>query len=132
MFVVDFISAAVLAFVLTVGFAAVVRDRGYRSIRDLPSAIWLTCAASWLGGILLVAFGPAVTGTHWLTFAVSGLLVGLLVLGLGNTRQFQRSVQSVTGEPGVDARPAIAGYFFVTLLLFFCAVSIRFYIVHLA
>ena len=132
MFVVDLISAAVLAFVLTVAFAAVVRDSGYRSIRELPPRMWLMCAASWIGGILLVAFGPVVTGTHWLAFAVTGLLVGLLVLALRKMPRLRHAVHSGTGEPGYDARPAIAMYFFVTLLLFFCAVSLRFYIVHLA
>ena len=132
MFVVDLISAAVLAFVLTVGFAAVVRGSRCRGIGELPPRIWLMCVLSWIGGILLVAFGPAVTGAHWLAFAVTGLLVGLLVLALRKVPNSRQSVHSGTGEPGDDGRPAIAGYFCITLLLFLCAVSLRFYLVHLA
>ena len=132
MFVLDFISASILAFLLTVGFAAVVRSRGYRQLRDLSARLWLISVASWLGGIVLVAFGPAATGTHWLPFAVAGLLLGLLVIALPNLSKFRRSVYTETGEPAGDARPAIAAYFIVTLLLFFCAISLRFYIVNLA
>ena len=132
MFVVDFIAACALAFVLTVIFAAIVRGCGYRTISELPASMWLMSVASWVGGVLLVAFGPAVTGSHWLPFAVTGLLIGLLVLGLRRMPRFRRRVHAETGEPGDDARPAIALYFFLTLLLFFCAISMRFYIVNLA
>lgn len=132
MFVVDFIAACLLAFVLTVGFAAIVTAGRYRQVRDLSAGIWLTAVASWLGGILIVAFGPALTGTHWLPFAVTGLLVGLLVLALRRVPRLRASVYGENPEPQGDARPAIAFYFCVTLLLLFCAISLRFYIVNLA
>ncbi len=131
MFVVDFISASILAVVLTVGFAAVVRAFGYRRVRDVSAGGWTIAAASWIGGILLVAFGPALTGTHWLPFLFSALLTGLLVICLQWMPTFRRSLQTETGEPGADARPLIAMYFIVTLLLYFCAVSFRFYVVEL-
>lgn len=132
MFVVDFIAASLLAFVLTVLFAALVRGSGCSGMRDLSARVWLMSVASWIVGISVVAFGPPLTGTHALPFALTGLLVGLLVLGLRRMPQFRRSVHTETGDPGGDARPAIAIYFFVTLLLFFCAISLRFYIVNLA
>ena len=132
MFVVDFISASVLAFVLTVVFAAIVRRGGYRHVREFSAAVWAMAIGSWLGGMVIVAFGPTFSGTHWLPFAFTGLLIGLLVVGLRKIPSFSRSLHTETGEPGADARPAIAAYFFVTLLLFFCAISVRFYIAHLA
>jgi hypothetical protein len=132
MFVVDLIAASLLAVVLTTGFAAVVGSRCYRRVGTLSGKVWLMSFASWVGGILVVAFGPALTGTHWLPFAVTGLLIGLLVLVLPKFPNFTHFVQMETGDPRQDARPAIALYFFVTLFLFFCAVSLRFYIVNLA
>ena len=132
MFVVDFIAAFVLAFVLTIGFAGILRSGGYRRMRDFTAPVWLMSLASWLGGILIVAFGPALTGTHWLPFAVSGLVIGLLVVGLRKMPEFRRSVHTETGGPGGDARSVIAMYFIGTLLLFFCAISLRFYLAHLA
>ena len=132
MFVVDFIAASLLAFVLTILFAAVVRSSGDRGLRKLPGSVWAMSIGSWVVGIVVVAFGPSLTGTHWLPFAVAALAVGLLVLALRRMPRLRRSVRSETGDPGADARPAIALYFFVTLLLFFCAISLRFYLAHLA
>ena len=131
MFVVDFISASILAVVLTVGFAAVASACRYRRIRDIPSIGWLIAAASWIGGTLLLAFGPPVAGTHSLPFLVSVLLIGVMVICLQRVPTFRRSVHSQTGNPGTDVRPLIAMYFIVTLLLYFCAVSFRFYVVEL-
>lgn len=131
MFVVDFITAGVLAFVLTIVFAAVVRGCGYRSVRDLPVRIWVMSTLAWSAGILLVAFGQTITGTHWVAFAVSCLLVAAVAVAFWNVPKFRRSLHSRAGERGLDAQPAIAWYFVLTLLLFFCAVSVRFYIVNL-
>jgi hypothetical protein len=132
MFVVDLIAASLLAVVLTTGFAAIVGSRYYRRVSALSGKVWLMSFVSWAGGILVVAFGPALTGTHWLPFAVTGFLIGLLVLVLPKFPNFKHIVQMEMRDPGEDARPAIALYFFVTLFLFFCAISLRFYIVNLA
>ena len=132
MFVVDLISAALLALVLTVAFAAIFRRGGYRQIRELSAALWALAVGSWLGGMLVVAFGPALTGTHWLPFAFTALLIGLLIIGSRTVPSFRRSVPTRTGGPEIDARSAVVAYFLVTLLLFFCAISVRFYIAHLA
>ena len=132
MFVVDLIAASFLAIVLTVAFAALLRGRGCPRWSKLPTTLWLMTIASWAGGILVVAFGPALTGTHWLPFAITGLLVGLLVITLRRMPAFRDSLASETGEPGNDVRPAVALYFVVTLLLFFSAISLRFYVVNLA
>lgn len=120
-----------LALVLTVGFAAVARARRYRRMGDISSVGWTITTVSWIGGILLVAFGPPVTGTHWLPFLVSALLVGVMLICLQRVPAFTRSMHAQTGEPGADARPLIAIYFIVTLLLYFCAISFRFYLVEL-
>lgn len=132
MFVLDLIAASLLAIVLTVAFAALLRSRDCRRWSKLPAALWLMTIGSWAGGFLVVAFGPAVTGTHWLPFAITGLLVGLLVIGLRRMPAFLDSFEPDTCGPRNDARPAIALYFVVTLLLFFSAVSLRFYVVNLA
>lgn len=131
MFVVDLIAASLLAVVLTTGFAAVVGSRYYRRVSALSGEVLLMSFASWVGGILVVAFGPALTGTHWLPFAVTGFLIGLLVLALPKFPNFKHIVQMEMRDSGEDSRPAIALYFFVTLFLFFCAISLRFYIVNL-
>jgi hypothetical protein len=130
MFVVDFIAASVLALVLTVAFTAVVRNRRYRRVSDMSGGIWLMTVASWIGGILAVGCGLSLTGTHWLPFAVSGFLIGLLILTLPGLPRF-RGLAGI-GDPGTDAQRVIAMYFVITLLLFFCAISARFYIVNLA
>lgn len=132
MFVIDLIAASLLAAVLTVAFAALLRRRGCRRWSKLPAAVWLMTIGSWTAGVLLVAFGPTLTGTHWLPLAVTGLLVGLLVIALRRMPAFRDSLASETGAPGDDARPAIAAYFVVTLLLFFSAISLRFFFVNLA
>ena len=130
MFVVDLIAASVLAIVLTIGFAALVRSD--RRIRELSASVCIMAVASWIMGILVVAFGPAMTGTHWLPFAVTGLVVGVLVLGLANLPEFHSPVRATTGQPRSEVRPVIAMYFIATVLLFFCAVSLRFYLVNLS
>ena len=132
MFVVDFIAASVLTFVLTVAFTAVVRNRGYRRVSDMSGDVWLMTVASWVGGIFVVSFGLSLTGTHWLPFAVSGFVVGLLVLTLPALPKLRSLADKDISDPGADAQPVIVMYFFVTLLLFFCALSLRFYIMNLA
>ena len=132
MFVVDFVSAFILTFVLTVAFAAIARSRGGRRMRQVSAGEWIVLVVAWLAGIGLVAFGPTLTGTHWLAFLVSGLLVGLLLVLLPRMPKIQWRIHNETGAPGVDSRPLIAGYFIVTLLLFFCAISLRFYFEELA
>ena len=132
MFVVDFIAASVLTFVLTVAFTAVVRNREYRRVSDMSGTAWLMTVASWVGGIFVVSFGLSLTGTHWLPFAVSGFVVGLLVLTLPALPKFRSLADKDISDPGADAQPVIVMYFFVTLLLFFCALSLRFYIMNLA
>ena len=130
MFVIDFIAASILTVVLTIGFTEAVRRSGYPRVHKMSAPVWLMSIGSWLGGIALLAFGPPLTGTHWLPFAVAGLLAGLLLLILPGLPKFGPA--EATAERKHDARSAIAVYFIVTLLLFSCAISVRFYIVHLA
>ncbi|HJT82386.1 MAG TPA: hypothetical protein VJ719_14425 [Chthoniobacterales bacterium] len=130
MFVVDLLTAFLLAIVFTFGFAAFVRTRGYHSWREMPLSIWILNGVSWIAGILLVALGaiPA----HWLSFGAAVAALGAMTFLLVRSAGFRRALSAPTGSPGNDARPAIAFYFCITLLLFFCAVSIRFYIVNLS
>ena len=132
MFFVDFVVASILALVLTIAFAAILRHHRVKRFGDFSVKVWVMAITSWLGGILLLAFGPPLTRTHWIAFAVAGALVLLLVPLIVRSRTFNHSIPAATGLPGHDARPAIAVYFVFTLLLFFCAISVRFYIVHLA
>ena|SRR5688572_1548965 len=132
MFVIDLIAASVLTFVLTVAFTAVVRNRRYCHVSDMSGSVWLMTVASWVAGIFVLSFGLSLTGTHWLPFAVSGFVVGLLVLTLPALPKFRSLADHDTGHSGADAQPVIVMYFFVTLLLFFCALSLRFYIMNLA
>ena len=132
MFVVDFISALLLAFVLTIAFAAIGRSRGWRRVRQLSAGEWTIVMVAWLAGISLVALGPTITGTHWVGFVVSALLVAILLAVLPRIRGIEPRIHDQTGEPGGDSRPLIAGYFIVTVLLFFCAISLRFYFEELA
>lgn len=132
MFVVDFLAASLLAVVLTIAFACIVRHYGVKRFGDFSAKVWLMAISSWAGGILLLAFAPPLTSAHWMAFAVAGVLALLLVPLFAGSRTVNHSLAAATGQPGNDARPAIAVYFVLTLLLFFCAVSVRFYIVHLA
>jgi len=59
-------------------------------------------------------------------------LIGLLVLTLPGLPKFRRWGDNNEGDLAADAQPVIAMYFFVTLLLLFCAISVRFCMVNLA
>lgn len=131
MFVVDLIAASLLTFVLTVAFTAVVRHQRYRKVSDISGGAWLMTLASWVGGVFVISFGLSVTGTHWLPFAVAGFVIGLLVLTLPAFPRFRSLANKQTSAPGADAQPVIVMYFFVTLLLFLCALSLRFYVMNL-
>lgn len=130
MFVVDFISAFLLAVAFTIVFAGFVRERGYKQWQAMPAGVWIGALVSWACGMALVAFGAL--ATHWMPFAISALALVLLVVALIRGRRFRSAVHTETGAPGNDARPAIALYFCLTLLLFFCAISLRFYLVNLS
>lgn len=132
MFVVDFITASLLAVAFTVAFAALVRSRGYRRLGEMSSPEWLVSIASWTAGVLIVAAGPWLTGTHWIPFLLAVITLGVVVVFVMRRASFTRAVHRETGPPGTDARPAVAWYFVFTLLLFFCAISLRFYLAHLA
>jgi hypothetical protein len=132
MFVVDFISASVLAGALTIGCAALVRHSRCRRLGKVSASMWLIAVASWCGGMLLVGFGPTLTGRHWLIFVASALVILFAAAALLRRPRFREAVQTETAPPGADAQPLIAGYFIVTLLLFFCAISIRFFIANFA
>ncbi len=50
-----------------------------------------------------------------------------------NCRLHRHICHDCAGEPrGGGARPVIAFHFFITLFLFFCAISLPFYILNLA
>ncbi len=130
MFVVDFITAFLLAVAFTVIFAGVVRDCGCTTWRQMPAIVWIGALGSWIVGTLLVALGAM--AAHWLPFVLAAFALALTALGLIRAARFRNAVHTETGNPGNDARPAIAIYFCVTLLLFFCAISFRFYLVNLS
>ena len=130
MFVVDFITVILLAVAFTILFAGALRARGYRGWRQLPGCLWVLAVVSWIGGMFLVAYSAM--GAHWVPFALAALALGAMVYGLLAGGRFRDPAHTETGEPGHDARPAIALYFCVTLLLFFCAISLRFYLVNLS
>ena len=97
---------------------------------DVPAGIWLLAVGSWLVGMRVVGVGAMLA--HWVPFVLGVIALGVIAFALIRAAGFRRTVHTETGEPGNDARPAIALYFCVTLLLFFCAISVRFYIVHLS
>ncbi len=130
MFVVDYISAFLLAVAFTIAFASAVRDKNYRAWRNMPAKVWLLAVGSWMGGMLVVGLGAVVA--HWLTFLLGVIALAVIVFALIRVGPFRETVHTETGNPGDDARPAIALYFCVTLLLFFCAISFRFYVVNLS
>jgi hypothetical protein len=130
MFVVDYISAFLLAVAFTIAFASAVRDKNYRAWRNMPAKGWLLAVGSWLLGMSVVGFGALVA--HWLTFVLGAIALGVIAFALIRAAGFRNTVHTQAGEPGNDARPAVAAYFCVTLLLFFCAISVRFYVVNLS
>jgi hypothetical protein len=128
MFVVDFLTAFLLSVAFTIVFAGEAREHGYRAWRQMSALAWLLTLGSWVVGMVLVGFGAR--AAHWIPFLLSGLALGLVGYSLVRARRSKRALAREAGEPGNDARPAIALYFCVTLLLFFCAISLRFYIVN--
>lgn len=132
MFVVDYITASLLAVAFTLAFAALVRSRGYRRLGEMSSSDWFTTIASWTAGVLIVAAGPWLIGTHWVPFLLAMVLLGAVAAFVVKRALFTRAVHREPRPPGADARPTVVWYFVFTLLLFFCAISLRFYLAHLA
>ncbi len=130
MFVVDFIAAFLVAFVLTVMFAGVLGRRGFRRWRDRFGFLLLVLLGSWAGGVWLVAFGPAISGTHWLPFLIAGIMVALLALALMQLPKFRGAVYTPGQDREPAARLAIGLYFSITLLLFIVAICVRYFAVH--
>jgi hypothetical protein len=125
----DYISAFLLAIAFTIAFAGIVRGRGYRAWRDMPVTAWLIVIGSWALGTIVIALGAI--RAHWLTFAIGAGALGLIAFS-----GMQRALRQKPRRPALpkradDTRPAIALYFCITLLLFFSAISVRFYIVNL-
>ena len=126
MFVVDFFTAFLLAFAFTIIFARAVRDQGFRAWREMSATAWLLTLGSWFVGMLLIGFGAM--AAHWVPFALSALALALLAYSFIRSRRLKRAASAAVSDPDNNAPPAIALYFFVTLLLFFCAISLRFYV----
>jgi hypothetical protein len=133
MFVVDFITALLIAFALSVIFAGTLRTRGFRRFGERSLFFILVLLGSWAGGIWLVAFGPVVSGTHWLPFVAAGVIVALTTLALMQIPEFSASVHAAEGRTGDgQAAPlAIGLYFWISLLILMVAISARYLWVHL-
>ena len=77
MFFVDFLTALVIALILTGIFVFV-----FRSKRPWPSLLWfflIILLSSWAGGVWMYPVGPPVRGISWLSFLIVGLLAALLI-----------------------------------------------------
>jgi hypothetical protein len=73
----DFTFSLVIALLLSLLFAAIIRRRGPRS-----GFFWffvLILMATWAGGIWARPLGPSLWGVNWLSFLIVGLIVALLV-----------------------------------------------------
>ena len=129
MLFVDYSSAFLLAVAFTILFGNAVRERKRRAWRRMPVSLWLLAASSWLIGVVLVGLGAVVT--HWTTF-IFGLLAFVVIADalIGKTG-FKRISRMQIGDSRNDALPAITLYFWITLLLFFSAISVRSYIANL-
>ncbi len=130
MFVVDFLTAFLVAFLLTVMVAGVLGRRGFRRWRDRFGFLLLVLLGSWAGGVWLVAFGPVISGTHWLPFLIAGIMVVLLALALMQLPKFRDSVYTPGQDRESAGRLAIGLYFSITLLLFIVAICVRYFVVH--
>ncbi len=129
-FLVDYISAFFLAVAFTIAFAIMIRDEKFRAWRDMPPKAWLLTFASWLLGTMMVGFG-ALTA-HWLTFVTGTAALAAIIFTLVQRHGFKNVTKRETETTGNDVHPAVALYFCITLLLFFCAISVRFYVINLA
>ena len=124
MFVVDLITALLLAGGLTIVFGSIVHDRHYHRWRDLSPAMWLLTLSSWAMGIILVISGVWIG--HWAPFILSAILLCVFVVTLSGDLSFQTQC-GIANAAATQGRTTVALYFSVTLLLFFCAISLRFY-----
>jgi len=129
MFVLDYISAFFLAVAFTIAFTNAMGERSYGAWRDMPAKVWFVAAASWLLGTIVVAVGAIMA--HWLTLVVGAGALALIAFSMMQRALAKTVLPAVRPGPGDDARPAIALFFCITLLLFFCAISVRFYVVNL-
>ncbi|MDQ6655649.1 MAG: hypothetical protein M3Y80_07545 [Verrucomicrobiota bacterium] len=130
MFVIDFLTAFVLSVAMTLLFAALFRRNGYRRFGDITGLFALVVFASWAGGIWLTAFGPVLTATHWVPFGIAVVALLITAALVARSRAFRSDINPPDGRPGGVMRSATTAYFIITLLVFFSAVSLRFYVAH--
>lgn len=95
-------------------FAGVLGRRGFRRWRDRFGFLLLVLLGSWAGGVWLVAFGPVISGTHWLPFLIAGIMVALLALALMQLPKFRGLVYTSGQDREPAARLAIGLYFSIT------------------
>ncbi|HEV3409242.1 MAG TPA: hypothetical protein VG095_03045 [Chthoniobacterales bacterium] len=128
MFVLDFVTAAILAVAFTIAFAALARKRMPERTERMSLSAWIISLVSWTTGILILVLLPVLTRTHWIAFAVAVVVLGTVVALLLSNAKVRRALFREAAPPARDPRP-ILWYFVFTLLLFFCAISFRFYVV---
>src|ERR687891_1167728 len=126
MLFVDYSSAFLLTVAFTILFGNAVRERKLRAWRRMPVSLWLLAASLWLIGLVLVGLGAIVT--HWLILIVGVLAFVIIADALIGKTGVKRISRIEIGDPRNDALPAILLYFWITLLLFFSAISVRSYI----
>lgn len=130
MFIVDFITAFLLAVAFTIAFAVFMRKGGHGRWRKMSATIWLLVVASWIAGMALVGFGAM--ATHGLPFVSATVAMAIVITLLMSAGRLRRTVSRRAGDESHHSGGAIALYFCVTLLLYFCAISLRVYIVNLS
>ncbi len=128
MFVVDLLSASILATAFSIFFYRVVRSGKYPA--SLPRRVLPFVMVSWIGGIVLIVCGAMIA--HWLPFVLATLVLALSLYPWALRGTLRESVRNEPEQALKATRPAIVLYFCTTLLLLFCAISFSFYLVYLS
>jgi hypothetical protein len=125
MFIVDLLTAVLLAVVLTFLFAGFLDHARYGRWRDLRPAVWLLTVGLWAIGIILLTLAAWIG--HWVPFLLSSVLLFVVVFTVVGRSSFPQAGATRLNRSDRQNQMAVALYFSLTLLLFFCVVSLRFY-----
>jgi len=77
MFLVDFLFALVIGFLLTVLFSLLFDSRGPWD--TMWVFLLLVVLGTWVGGLWIVPFGPVLFEVSWIPFVLAGLMFALLL-----------------------------------------------------
>lgn len=118
MFIADLIIALVIAVLMTLFFAVLLRRRGPWG--SIPLFFLVVLLGAWAAGKWIGPVGPPLIGVYWLPFVVFGLIVALflsaaMAIPSAPERRKDPGGRSAAGEGGA-VRP-LDGFFWLLLVV---------------